>query len=164
MPRSRAILRDKFFIDINAEQEYGIGGETRLARFDTLRGQTDNVRRRFEGALASALEEVPRPRETVAWCHWQLGELSLSAGDYEDAERRYREALAALPDYTVRLPGWHARSPRVATCSPPLPRLSVPSASFLSSRQSPCWATCTTRRGANGRLMRSTRSSSRSPA
>ena len=77
----------------------GIGGETRLARFDTLRGQTDNVRRRFEGALASALEEVPRPRETVAWCHWQLGELSLSAGDYEDAERRYREALAALPDY-----------------------------------------------------------------
>lgn len=77
----------------------GVGGETRLARFDILRGQTDNVRRRLEGALASALEEVPRPRETVAWCHWQLGELSLSAGDYEDGERRYREALAALPDY-----------------------------------------------------------------
>ncbi len=42
---------------------------------------------------------MPRPRETVAWCHWQLGELALSAGDYEDGERRYRDALAALPDY-----------------------------------------------------------------
>lgn len=77
----------------------GIGGEMRLARFDTLHGQTDNVRRRLEGALASALEEVPRRRETVAWCHWQLGELALSAGDYENGERRYRESLAALPDY-----------------------------------------------------------------
>ena len=77
----------------------GIGGETRLARFDMLRGKTDNARHRLENVLALALQEVPRERETIAWCRWQLGELAFSLGKYEDAERRYREALTDIPDY-----------------------------------------------------------------
>lgn len=77
----------------------GIGGETRLARFDMIRGKTDNARHRLENVLALALQEVPRERETVAWCRWQLGELAFSLGNYQDAERRYREALQDFPDY-----------------------------------------------------------------
>lgn len=77
----------------------GIGGETRLARFDMLRGKTDKARYRLENVLALALQEVPRERETIAWCRWQLGELAFSLGNYENAERRYREALTDFPDY-----------------------------------------------------------------
>jgi hypothetical protein len=33
------------------------------------------------------------PREAVAWCHWQLGETDFSVGDYNSAERHYRNAL-----------------------------------------------------------------------
>src|SRR6185503_7176642 len=32
-------------------------------------------------------------------CRWQLGEVAFSAGNYEEAERRYREALTDFPDY-----------------------------------------------------------------
>lgn len=77
----------------------GIGVETRLARFDLLRGRVDDARGRLENALAMALEEVPRSRETIAWCRWQLGEADFSTGDYDGAARHYAEALAAFPDY-----------------------------------------------------------------
>jgi tetratricopeptide (TPR) repeat protein len=83
----------------------GIGGETRLARFDMLRGKTDNARSRLENVLASTLQQVPRERETVAWCRWQLGELAFSLGKYEDAERRHREALMDFPDYYRAIAG-----------------------------------------------------------
>ena len=77
----------------------GVGSQTRLARVDTLRGRADNARARLSNALSMALAEVPRQRETVAWCRWQLGEVAFSAGNYEEAERRYREALTDFPDY-----------------------------------------------------------------
>jgi tetratricopeptide (TPR) repeat protein len=83
----------------------GMGGETRLARFDILRGKTDNARDRLENVLAAALQEVPRERETIAWCRWQLGELAFSLGNYEDAERRYREALVDFPNYYRAIAG-----------------------------------------------------------
>src|SRR5919197_1338619 len=50
-------------------------------------------------ALVGALGQVPASRETVAWCWWQRGEVEFAAGDYEQAERYYREALSAFPDY-----------------------------------------------------------------
>ena len=37
--------------------------------------------------------------ETISWCHWQLGETAFAIGDYASAERHYRDALTALPDY-----------------------------------------------------------------
>lgn len=83
----------------------GIGAETRLARFDLMRGKTDHARRKLENALALAVEDVPRSRETVAWCRWQLGELAFSLGDYEQAERRCREALVEFPDYYRAITG-----------------------------------------------------------
>ncbi|HET9532430.1 MAG TPA: tetratricopeptide repeat protein, partial [Blastocatellia bacterium] len=73
--------------------------ETRLGRMALLRGQTDIATRRFAAALAYALEEAAPQRETVAWCRWQLGEIAFSKGDYENAEKHYRDALITLPDY-----------------------------------------------------------------
>lgn len=77
----------------------GIGAQTRLARLDALRGRADNARARLSNALSLALAEVPQQRETIAWCRWQLGEAAFSVGNYEEAERRYREALTDFSDY-----------------------------------------------------------------
>jgi tetratricopeptide (TPR) repeat protein len=77
----------------------GISGLTRTARVELLYGETGEGRRRLELALDLALADDAPDRETVSWCRWQLGEVAFSTGDYEEAERRYGEALATLPDY-----------------------------------------------------------------
>jgi len=73
--------------------------ETRLARWALLQGQPDTATRRFANALIIALNQYPPSRETVAWCRWQLGETAFSIGDYETAERHYRDALTTFPNY-----------------------------------------------------------------
>ena len=73
--------------------------ETRLARLALLRGETDAAQRHLVGALTIALDEAFPPRETVAWCRWQLGEVAFSVGDYQTAEKHYRDALTTFPDY-----------------------------------------------------------------
>ena len=82
-------------------QEFGISmsGETRQARLALLRGQTDLATRHFANAVILALELRIPSRETVAWCRWQLGETAFSIGDYETAERHYRDALITFPNY-----------------------------------------------------------------
>jgi len=73
--------------------------ETRLARVDLLTGHTERARERYTNALALALDASPPSREVVAWCRWQLGEVAFNRGDYEEAERRYRESLTTYTDY-----------------------------------------------------------------
>jgi tetratricopeptide (TPR) repeat protein len=73
--------------------------EQRLARLASLRGDTDTARRSLESALVTALAMPAPPRETVAWCRWQLGETAFSIGDYAAAEQHYRDALITFPDY-----------------------------------------------------------------
>jgi tetratricopeptide (TPR) repeat protein len=73
--------------------------ETRLARLDMLRGDAAAAERRLASALEAALTVEPPPRETVAWCYWQLGEAAFSTGRYAEAERHYGEALTAFPGY-----------------------------------------------------------------
>ncbi len=73
--------------------------ETRLARLALLRGETDAARRHFINALTVALDNAYPPRETVAWCRWQLGEVAFSVGDYQTAEQHYRDSLITFPDY-----------------------------------------------------------------
>jgi len=77
--------------------------ETRLARLSWLRGDTDPAQRHLFTALALALDAPAPPRETVAWCRWQFGEMAFAAGDYETAERHYRAALTTFPGYTNAL-------------------------------------------------------------
>ena len=87
------------------EQLGGIQGltrvaiEQRLARLAVLRGDASGAQRHFSNALTMALALPAPPRETVAWCHWQLGETAFGIGDYAEAERHYRDALTTFPDY-----------------------------------------------------------------
>ena len=73
--------------------------ETRQARLAYLRGDNAGATRHFSTALVIALNYSVPPREVVAWCRWQLGETAFAGGDYETAERHYREALVTFPDY-----------------------------------------------------------------
>ncbi|MFY9554747.1 MAG: tetratricopeptide repeat protein [Blastocatellia bacterium] len=73
--------------------------EVRRARLAELRGETGAAQKHRSIALMHALDLNPAPRELVAWCRWQLGETSFSIGDYETAERHYRDALITFPDY-----------------------------------------------------------------
>lgn len=82
-------------------QEFGMSmsGETRHARLALLHGQTALATQHYANAVILALELRIPSRETVAWCRWQLGETAFSIGDYETAERHYREALITFPNY-----------------------------------------------------------------
>jgi tetratricopeptide (TPR) repeat protein len=73
--------------------------EVRRARLAELRGETNAAQKHLSTALINVLDLNPAPREIVAWCRWQLGETTFSAGDYETAERHYRDALITFPDY-----------------------------------------------------------------
>ncbi len=76
-----------------------VATEQRAARMALLRGDLDTAQRRMQTALAVALAIPTPPRETVAWCRWQLGEIAFSKGDYVTAERYDRDALTTFPDY-----------------------------------------------------------------
>jgi tetratricopeptide (TPR) repeat protein len=72
--------------------------ETRLARLALLKGDNAGAQKHFAAALTLALDQ-PAPRETAAWLRWQLGETAFSVGDYETAEKYYRDSLVTYPDY-----------------------------------------------------------------
>lgn len=76
-----------------------VATQQRLGRLAILRGDTAAAQRSFARALELALALPVPPRETVAWCRWQLGETAFSRGDYAAAEQHYRDALIAFPDY-----------------------------------------------------------------
>ncbi len=79
------------------------GAQTRLARFALLRGEAGEAHKLLVRALALALDSGAPPRETVAWCYWQLGEVAFSVGKYEAAEEHYRSALTSFPGYVNAL-------------------------------------------------------------
>ncbi|MEP6937685.1 MAG: hypothetical protein ABI871_06415, partial [Chthoniobacterales bacterium] len=68
----------KAFDQMRSLGEKDTGKETRLARFAFLRGATDEARRHFVAALDLLLASENPPRETVAWCRWQLGETAFA--------------------------------------------------------------------------------------
>lgn len=73
--------------------------EQRLARLALLHGDNNGATNHFSAALKLAQTMPVPPRETVAWCQWQLGETAFATGDYKNAERYYRSALETFPDY-----------------------------------------------------------------
>ena len=83
----------------NGSPSDAVAIEVRLARLAELRGETKAVQKHLSTALISALDLKPAPRETVAWCRWELGETAFSTGDYETAERYYRDALITFPQF-----------------------------------------------------------------
>lgn len=82
-----------------------VGTQTRLGKSALLHGRPEEAARYLSEALVLALAQSPPPRETVAWCRWQLGEIAFSVGDYRTAERHYGDALVTFPDYSRALAG-----------------------------------------------------------
>ena len=73
--------------------------EIRQARLAQIRGGNEKAQKHFATALTLALNLSAPPRETVAWLRWQLGETAFSVGDYEAAEKHYRDSITTFPDY-----------------------------------------------------------------
>ncbi len=73
--------------------------EIKQARLAQLRGNNEKAQKHFSTALTLALNLPAPPRETVAWLRWQLGETAFVVGDYESAEKHYRDSLVTFPDY-----------------------------------------------------------------
>ncbi len=73
--------------------------EIKFARLSQLHGDNAAAQKHFADALVFAFNQTAPPRETVAWLRWQLGETAFSIGDYETAEKHYRDALTTFPDY-----------------------------------------------------------------
>jgi len=86
------------------ELDHGsVATETRLGRLAVLRGDFAGAERHFQAALAQATSGLAPTAESVAWCHWQLGETAFQAGDSAKAEGHYRDALTAYPKYARAL-------------------------------------------------------------
>jgi len=73
--------------------------EIRFAKLAQLKGDNAGAQWHFNMALKLALNLSAPPRATVAWLRWQLGETTFSAGDYEIAEKHYRDSLTTYPNY-----------------------------------------------------------------
>jgi tetratricopeptide (TPR) repeat protein len=76
-----------------------VATRTRLARMAALTGDNGRAERLYLEALTLAVDAVPPSRETIAWCRWQLGETAFGVGDYDRAEKHYRDSLVTFPDY-----------------------------------------------------------------
>lgn len=76
-----------------------VATETRLAHLALLRGDSATARRRYLVALDQATGSSFPSAETIAWCHWQLGEVDMATGEYRKAERHYGDALVAFSGY-----------------------------------------------------------------
>jgi len=74
-------------------------GEPRLARLAFLHGDSAGAAHHLTNALSIAIHLSVPPRETIAWCQWQLGETAFAEGRYEASEQYDRDALASFPDY-----------------------------------------------------------------
>jgi tetratricopeptide (TPR) repeat protein len=69
----------------------------RLARWEEVQGLTSRARVRLYAARAKAAARGDLPREQVAWFHLRVGDLELRDGRLRQAERAFREGLAAEP-------------------------------------------------------------------
>jgi tetratricopeptide (TPR) repeat protein len=76
-----------------------VATEARLAHLDLLRGDFTRAQQRYESALVQAQRASIPSDDTVAWCHWQLGEVAFASGKAEEATRHYQNAIAVVPKY-----------------------------------------------------------------
>lgn len=77
-----------------------VATQSRLARLKWLKGNVDAARRHYSAALDQAIRASIPSSETIAWCHWQFGELLFAEGQFTDAQRSFRAALQVLPEYS----------------------------------------------------------------
>lgn len=82
-----------------------VAAESRLGQHARLQGRMAEAKQHLTAALHAALAQPQPLQETVAWCHWQLGELAYAVGDYTRAEPHYAAALTAFPEDRRALAG-----------------------------------------------------------
>ena len=81
----------------------GLSAEPRAARLALVRGRVEEARDHLARTLAHARAQSTPSAEAIAWAQWQAGETYFAAGDYETAERHFREALATEPENRAAL-------------------------------------------------------------
>jgi tetratricopeptide (TPR) repeat protein len=81
------------------KQSSGAGVEVRMGKLAWLRGDVEEAKRRLADAVIFAQKQTTPSREAIAWTRWQLGEVYFSTGEYEAAEKQYRDALITFPGY-----------------------------------------------------------------
>jgi tetratricopeptide (TPR) repeat protein len=77
---------------------------SRLAGLKSLHGDVESAVADLERAIALG-QAQERPRESIAWAMWQLGNEHLALGRLTAAESRYQEALQTFPGYYRALAG-----------------------------------------------------------
>jgi tetratricopeptide (TPR) repeat protein len=81
----------------------GLTLETREARFAIIHGRVEEARNHLARSLAYARALSMPATAPIAWAQWMTGETYFAVGDYETAERHFREALATEPDNRAAL-------------------------------------------------------------
>lgn len=96
---------ERAYREMERRESFNVRIAVRFGRLAMLRGETDEARKLYIQAIGFAIEEVPRSRESVAWCHWQLAELEFGSGNYDKAGESYQASLVTFPDYYRALAG-----------------------------------------------------------
>ncbi len=78
--------------------ERNASSEIRRARLGVLRGDSSEAQKHLATALVFLRNLTEPPRETIAWCEWQNGEIAFANGEYFAAEKGQRDALATVPN------------------------------------------------------------------
>ena len=87
-----------------AEKAPGPAADSRLSRLAWLRGQTGEALSLAQGAVEEA-QRLGLQGESLAWYHFQLGELLFSGGRYDEATQQYEAAGARFPSYYLSFAG-----------------------------------------------------------
>lgn len=75
---------------------------SRQANLRHLKGDARGAMDHFIKAVEAG-RRINAPKENVAWCQVQMGEMRFSAGAWKTAEGHYQDALKTLPDYYLAL-------------------------------------------------------------
>jgi tetratricopeptide (TPR) repeat protein len=73
--------------------------EQRWAKLAMIYGERVKARAHMMSALRVAESLPVESAETVAWCKWQLGEMSMAEGDFDGAEKHFNSALKTFPGH-----------------------------------------------------------------
>jgi tetratricopeptide (TPR) repeat protein len=86
------------YAKMEALDDPDVNTQPRLARLAILRGDVAAARQRLESTIDMARAISPPAPDVVAWCLVQAGQLAFNAGQWEEAERKYLDALKAMPE------------------------------------------------------------------
>ena len=88
--------------ELSKLEDAELSAAPRLAKLAIIEGKLDRAREFFRKGLARAVGRTPPEPEMVAWFHLRLGELAFKGGDWDSAERLYKDAGEAWPEgYSV---------------------------------------------------------------